>query len=128
MANVEAGNDKQLIIKDLVESYDLTIAANSAPGTICAVSTLENIYDKYGYHTLDHVLRLIIGTWEGESTVVKCKYVKRGGQTYQCLWRCLKGQHFQGKTGTDIRKGIKQNCQRPEKRFSRFCRSHPDLL
>lgn len=41
MANIEAGNDKQLIIRDLVESYDLTIASTTTPGGICAVATLE---------------------------------------------------------------------------------------
>lgn len=65
MANIEAGNDKQLIIKDLVESYNLVIAPTITPGGICAVSTLENIHDKYGYHTLDRVLKLCVGTWEG---------------------------------------------------------------
>lgn len=67
MANIEAGNDKQLIIRDLVESYDLTITSTTAPGGICAVATLENIHDKYGYHMLDHVIRLIAATWEGAS-------------------------------------------------------------
>ena len=67
MANIEAGNDKQLIIKELVESYDLEITANTSPGGICAVSTLESIYDKYGFQCLDRVLRLCIGTWEGAS-------------------------------------------------------------
>lgn len=66
MANIEAGNDKQLIIKSLVESYGLTISHAKISGVICAVSTLESIYDKYGFHTLDHVLRLCIATWEGE--------------------------------------------------------------
>ena len=66
MANIEAGSDKQLIIKDLVESYGLTITSGKAPGGICAVATLENIYDKFGFHVLDRVLRLVIGTWEGE--------------------------------------------------------------
>lgn len=65
MANIEAGNDKQLIIRDLVESYDLTISSTTTPGGICAVATLENIYDKYGYHMLDHVIRLLAATWEG---------------------------------------------------------------
>lgn len=65
MANIEAGNDKQLIIRDLVESYDLSISSTTSPGGICAVATLENIHDKYGYHMLDHVLRLIVATWEG---------------------------------------------------------------
>lgn len=67
MANLEAGSDKHLIINSLVESYNLTITHGAIPGGICAVSTLELIYDKYGYHTLDRVLRLCIGTWEGEN-------------------------------------------------------------
>lgn len=65
MANIEAGNDKQLIIRDLIESYGFVITSNTAPGGICAVATLENIYDKYGYHMLDRVIRLIAATWEG---------------------------------------------------------------
>lgn len=64
MANIEAGNDRELIIRDLVESYDLTITSSSRPGGICAVSTLINIYEKYGFHTLDRVLRLCVATWE----------------------------------------------------------------
>ena len=66
-ANCEAGNNKELMIKGLVESYNLRIAANSNPGTISAVSALEKIYDKYGYDVLDRVLKLIIITWEGEA-------------------------------------------------------------
>lgn len=65
-ANVEAGNDKQIIIKDLVESLDLRITSSSVPGGICAVSSLEFIYDKYGYETLNRTLNLAVGTWEGE--------------------------------------------------------------
>ena len=65
MANIEAGNDKQLIIKDLVESYDLEITSSASPGGLCAVSALEYIYDKYGFQCLDRVLRLCVGTWEG---------------------------------------------------------------
>ena len=65
-ANCEAGNDKELLIRGLVESYNLRIAPGSAPGCICAVGALENIHDKYGYNMLDRVLRLIIATWEGE--------------------------------------------------------------
>ena len=41
VANLEAGNDKQLMIKALVESLDLTIGPTKALGTICAVSSLE---------------------------------------------------------------------------------------
>lgn len=65
-ANCEAGNDKELLIRSLVESYDLHISSSSLPGNIMAVATLEGIYDKYGYEMLDRVLKLIIMTWEGE--------------------------------------------------------------
>ena len=65
-ANCEAGNDKELLIRCLVESYDLHISSSSLPGNIAAVATLEGIYDKYGYDMLDHVIKLIIMTWEGE--------------------------------------------------------------
>lgn len=67
MANIEAKNPDQLMIRDLVESYGMKISAKRAPGHICAVSTLEAIYKKYGYQVLNHVLRLIIATWEGDS-------------------------------------------------------------
>ena len=66
MANIEAQNQDQLMIRDLVASYGLTIGTKRAPGVICAVSSLESIYTKYGYHILSRVLRLIIGTWEGD--------------------------------------------------------------
>ena len=66
VANVEAGNDDQLTIKRLVETYGLTITTKKAPNTICAVGALESIFSKYGYHVLNRVLRLIVGSWEGD--------------------------------------------------------------
>lgn len=66
MANIEAGNDQQLIIRELIESYGLRLSTNCGPGIITAVATVENIYEKYGYQTLSNVLRLDIATWEGE--------------------------------------------------------------
>ena len=66
VANIEAGNDDQLIIRDIVESYNMKVGPQKAPGFICAISSLELIYGKYGYHGLDRVLRLIIGAWEGD--------------------------------------------------------------
>lgn len=66
MANIEAQNQDQLMIRDLVESFGLEIGTKRAPGIICAVSSLESIYHKYGIHVLSRVLRLIIGAWEGD--------------------------------------------------------------
>lgn len=65
-ANIEAGNDTQLIIKELVESYKLKIGAKSSDGNICAVGALEDIYRNGGYHLLDRTIRLCVAAWEGE--------------------------------------------------------------
>lgn len=67
MANVEAGNNKQLLIKDLVESYNMEITSSATPGGIFAISTLEAIHDKYGFQMLDQVLKLCVNTWEGSA-------------------------------------------------------------
>ena len=66
MANIEAGNDKQLIIKDVVNSFGLAISHKKQLGAISAISTLEEIYDKLGIQGLERVLRLLLGTWEGD--------------------------------------------------------------
>ena len=66
MANIEAGNQKQLMIRDIVESYRLRVASTKGPGCICAIATLESIYEKYGCRVLDQTLRLCVGTWEGD--------------------------------------------------------------
>lgn len=65
IANVEANNPIQLTIKELVESYGLSIEKSRTYNSITAVSTLERIYLTYGYHVLDQTLRLITATWEG---------------------------------------------------------------
>ena len=46
MANVEAGNDDQLTILSLVESYGLKLGLQKGPCIICAVSSVEEIYLK----------------------------------------------------------------------------------
>ncbi len=66
MANIEAENQFQTAIKSLVESYGLTIGKTKGPGMVCAVSSLEQIYKKFGFHVLDRTLRLCAGTWEGD--------------------------------------------------------------
>ena len=66
LANIEAGNDQQLIIKELVESYGLVLSNKKAPNNIAAITTIETIYEKYWYQILSNVLRIVIATWEGE--------------------------------------------------------------
>ncbi len=66
VANIEAGNEEQLIIKGIVESYNMFISPTKIPGAICAISTIEFIFRKFGYHILDNTLGLCIATWEGD--------------------------------------------------------------
>ena len=99
VANLEAGNEQQLIIRDLVESYGLTIANNRYPGSICAVSTLEYIYEKYGFHTLDRTLRLCIGTWEGEVYSLGSNMLKGIARLIVAYGDALRDDVFKEKVG-----------------------------
>lgn len=67
VAHLEAGDEKQVMIDTVIKSYGLTISKNLQANTVCAVTTLERIYDKYGHEVLDETLSLAIGTWEGEN-------------------------------------------------------------
>ena len=65
-AEIEAGNEEAITIKSIVENYNMTLSDNLAPGAICAIATLESIYESYGYSILDTTLALCIATWQGE--------------------------------------------------------------
>lgn len=98
-ANCEAGNGKELMIKGLVESYHLKISASSNPGCISAVSALERIYDKYGYEMLDHVLKLIIITWEGEQKSFSANMLNGMARLLSAYGDNLKDDIFKDKLG-----------------------------
>ena len=55
------------MIEATCKSYGLAITSQQQPNGICAVSTLERIYDRYGQDVLDTTLRLAVQTWEGET-------------------------------------------------------------
>lgn len=76
IANIEAGNDKQLLIRDLVESYGLSLSPVSKPCCICAVGALEYLYDRYGYELLSRTIRIIIGAWEGNQQSLGASVLK----------------------------------------------------
>ena len=98
-ANCEAGNDKELLIRALVESYDLHISSSSLPGNIAAVSTLEAIYDKYGYEMLDRVLKLIIMTWEGEPKSFSANIMNGLARLLYAYQDSIKDEIFKAKVG-----------------------------
>ncbi len=98
-ANIEAGNDEQLIIKALVESFDLRICGNSRPGCICCVATLENLYRKYGYDILQRCLRLCIATWEGEADSLTSNILRGIAHLVAAYEDALKDDMFVEKVG-----------------------------
>ena len=98
-ANCEAGNNKELIIKGLVESYNLKIAATSNPGCISAVSALERIFDKYGYDMLDRVIKLIIFTWEGEQKSFSANMLNGMARLLSAFGENIKDELFKEKLG-----------------------------
>ena len=98
-ANLEAGNEEQLTIKALVESYGLIISHKRSPGYICAISTLEFIYEKYGFHILDRTLRLCIGTWEGEPNSLTANMLRGIARLVVAYGDSLKDDQFKEKVG-----------------------------
>lgn len=106
MANVEAGNDDQLIIKSLVESYGLSISHKKVPGGICAVACLEYIYRKFGFHVLDRTLRLCIGTWEGDYNSLSSNMLKGIALLIVAFGDLLKDDIFKEKVGVFSSKDI----------------------
>lgn len=84
VANMESGNDEQLLINELVESYSLHIAGMSNPGCICAVGALEKIYEDMGYEILSRTLRLIVGIWEGEKQSLGSNIIKGMAKLLDC--------------------------------------------
>ena len=56
IAHIEAGDEKQKMIEATVKSYGLNITNSQAINGICAISTLEKIYDRYGQKILGNVL------------------------------------------------------------------------
>lgn len=106
MANVEAGNDDQLIIKSLVESYGLSLTSSKVPGGICAISTLGYIFQKYGFHVLDRTLRLCIGTWEGDVNSLSSNMLKGIAHLIVAFGENLRDDIFKEKVGVFSAKEI----------------------
>ena len=111
MANLEAGSDDQLLIRDLVESYGLTISAKRGPGCIVAVATLEGIFKKYGYHVLDRTLRLCIGTWEGDPNSFGANVLNAIAKLVVVYGDTLNDEVFKEKLGAISIKALTRNAR-----------------
>lgn len=110
-ANIEAGNQEQLIIKELVESYGLSITPGDAPGGICAVATIQDIMKKFGYGNLDHTLRLCIATWEGAPHSLSSNILKSIAILIHVYGDELSDETFKEKLGSVSLKEIMRNAK-----------------
>ena len=117
VANIEAGSDMQLIIRDMVESYGLKVGSKNGPGTICAISTLEEIYRKYGYHTLDHVLQHCIASWEGEANSFSATMLKAVTKLITTYGDKLNDEIFKEKLGTCSVKALNRTAKERRRGF-----------
>ncbi len=111
MANIEADSDKHIIIKELVESYNLAITPSAMPNGICAVATLEKIYDRYGLQTLDRILRLCIGTWEGAPQSFSSNILNGVARLVNAFGDDLNDNIFKEKVGQCSVKEIARNAK-----------------
>lgn len=111
VANIEAGNEQQMMVKALVESYDLELGAKRQNGMICAISTLEDIFQRCGYHVLDRVLRLIVGTWEGDVISLSANFLNAVARLVEVYGDKLDDQQFKDKVGALSAKHISRTAK-----------------
>jgi hypothetical protein len=110
-ANLEAGNHEQLMIRDLVESFGLHVSNRHRPGNIAAVSALDSIYKKYGYHVLSRVLRLCIGAWEGDENSFSANILNGIAKLVVVYAEALKDETFKEKLGNMSIKALSRQAK-----------------
>ena len=110
-ANIEAGNDQQILIKTLVESFGLQIGSKKAPKVINAVSTLEAVFEKYGYHVLSRTLRLLIATWEGDMQSFSANMLNAVAKLIAVYQDQMDDESFKEKLGAVSLKSLIRNAK-----------------
>ena len=111
IANIEAGNDQQILIKTLVESFGLQIGSKKAPKVINAVSTLEAVFEKYGYHVLSRTLRLLIATWEGDMQSFSANMLNAVAKLIAVYQDQMDDESFKEKLGAVSLKSLIRNAK-----------------
>ena len=100
-----------LMIVDLVRSYGLDVCGDTKPGKICAVSALEYIYDKYGYHVLDKAICLLLATWEGEKNSLSANMLKGIARIISTFGDALRDDIFKEHVGRLSTRMIARNAK-----------------
>ena len=98
-AKIESGDEEAHVIKSIVENYNLTLSSNKYPHTICAISTLVYIYEKYGCKILDATIRLCVATWQGENNSLSSYILKAVAVIIQVYQQELNEELFKEKLG-----------------------------
>ena len=98
-AKLESGDEEALVIKSTVENYNLQISNNKYPKSICAVSTLVYIYEKYGCKILDSTIRLCVATWQGENNSLSSYILKAVATILYTYKQELNEELFKDKLG-----------------------------
>lgn len=108
---LEADEQKALLIRDMVESYGMTISSSSGFGCIVAVAALEAVYDKYGLHTMDRTLRILFGTWEGEPDSLSGNFIRAVAILIDTYGDALDENRFKEKLGKVTFRSINRNAR-----------------
>ena len=111
MAHIEANNDDQLMMKSLVESYGLVLAPGRIAGGVCAITTMETIFRRYGYHVLDRVLRLCVSTWEGDPLSLSANMLNGITRLDLAYGETLKDDVFRDKVGMHSARSITRTAK-----------------
>ena len=98
-AKIESGDEEAHVIKSIVENYNLTLSSNKYPHTICAISTLVYIYEKYACKILDATIRLCVATWQGENNSLSSYILKAVAVIIQVYQQELNEELFKEKLG-----------------------------
>lgn len=77
----------------------MSISTKKIPGGLCAISCLEYIYQKFGFHVLDRSLRLCIGTWEGDHNSLTANMLKGIARLIIAFGDVIKDDAFKDKVG-----------------------------
>ena len=132
MANIEAGNDDQILMKSLVESYRLRLSSSKGPNCLCAISTIESIYHRYGLNTLDRTLRLCVASWEGEpdslTANITSQYHQGNCFVGHRLWRQPAGRSVSGKGREIFFPRNQPQCAGAQNGFHGLCGGHAVAL
>ena len=74
-------------------------------------STLEAIFQRCGYHVLDRVLRLIVGTWEGDVISLSANFLNAVARLVEVYGDKLDDQQFKEKVGALSAKHISRTAK-----------------